>query len=61
MTSPMMERLTRQGALERIRELLASVNSSEEELAERADRFDLTEREAAVWDEVSELRWLIGA
>lgn len=60
MSNMMIERITPDEGRDRIRALLVSVGSTERELAERAARYDLTDREAAVWDEISELRWLIG-
>lgn len=51
--------MTDADARKEIRRLLRTVESSEKELAERASRFALTEREAAVWGRVSALRRLL--
>lgn len=60
MTSALVKKMSKEEARKRIHELLRSVEMSSSELESRAYRYDLSDREAAVWEEVSELEWLLG-
>lgn len=64
MTAPLVENLSKEAARHEIAELKKSIESlsgdSFEEFEERADNYNLTPREFAVWERVSELRWLLG-
>ncbi|OIR46174.1 hypothetical protein [Corynebacterium sp. NML130628] len=64
MTAPLVENLSKEAARHELSELKNSIEStfgdSIEGFEERAHNYNLTPREFAVWERVSELRWLLG-
>lgn len=58
MPEPKLRSLTKDQALKELRQLENSSEYSVEYLEERAEEWNLNGKEAAIWQRISELRWL---
>ncbi|MDY3127285.1 MAG: hypothetical protein SOW59_04030 [Corynebacterium sp.] len=60
MTAPLIEFLSKEDASRELDKLKNSIEGRFEDFEERAYSYNLTPREFALWERISELRWLLG-
>lgn len=60
MTTPVIKMLSKESAQQELNELKSSVEGSFSDFEDRANSYNLTPREFAIWERISELRWLLG-
>lgn len=60
MTAPMLNSISREAAMRELEELKSSVEGGFKEFEDRVYSYNLTPREFAIWERISELQWLLG-